>query len=497
MIKSILPFICLLIFINSHAQLRVAITGGGHLSTVKETNDVAGWDDSKYSGRTGLHFGMLADLQLAQNSRYHIQPSVNFYNKGRRFASDYDTSLFSYSRIESEQYINYVEIPVNFVFKSPIGKWARVFVGAGPYFSFFYSGKEKTSTYLKSGSVVTEENTDPPVGNAPGKYETFDIGINGVAGIEFKRVFISLNASRGLTSFYNAGYDGSFKHQVLGGTIGIFIGQPVPIDPRFKDRDEDGIKDSEDSCMEDAGPIVTMGCPDTDGDGIADIRDKCPDQKGLLRYEGCPITDTDNDGIADLDDNCKEIAGLERYNGCPVPDSDGDGINDETDSCVTVRGLERYNGCPEPDRDQDGVGDETDSCPDTAGVRENNGCPLIQAETIEKVNYAAKKIQFRLGKAELTTDSYSVLDELVVLLDQNARLLLDIEGHTSAEGSLSFNMKLSQQRAETVKNYLVSKGIATNRLTATGFGPTRPLNEGKTEEEKAINRRVEINVRNN
>jgi outer membrane protein OmpA-like peptidoglycan-associated protein len=58
-------------------------------------------------------------------------------------------------------------------------------------------------------------------------------------------------------------------------------------------------------------------------------------------------------------------------------------------------------------------------------------------------------------------------------------------------------MKLSNERADAVKNYLVNKGVDPSRLTAQGFGPTKPLNQGKTETERALNRRVELKLRNN
>jgi gamma-glutamyltranspeptidase/glutathione hydrolase len=83
------------------------------------------------------------------------------------------------------------------------------------------------------------------------------------------------------------------------------------------------------------------------------------------------------------------------------------------------------------------------------------------------------------------------------LLSKETDLRLDIEGHTSSDGNFNTNMRLSRERAETVKNYLIKKGVDPARLTSQGFGPTKPLNEGKTEEERALNRRVELKMRNN
>lgn len=491
--------ILLLLFIDAHAQLRIGLVGGGHRSSVEETNDLPNWNEikNKYTPRTGAHFGFIADLQLKTNSRLYFQPGIIFYNKGRKFSDTYDTSVFEYSRIDAKQYINYIDFPLNLVYKIPMGKSLKFFIGAGPYLSFFYNGKESSNTYLKTGIIQAQENDDLPVGDGPGKYQTLDFGANGTAGIEFNRVFLSVNYSRGLKDFFTAAYEGNFKHQVIGGTLGIFIGKPVPHDEMLVDTDGDGIKDYQDSCVTLAGPPVTNGCPDTDADGIADVKDKCPSVQGILKYEGCPIPDTDKDGVNDEVDKCREVFGVSKYEGCPVPDTDNDGVNDEKDSCREVPGFEKYNGCPIPDRDKDGVNDEKDNCPDVPGLMENNGCPEVKQETKEKVEYAARKIQFELAKATLLPDSKKVLNEVADLLIQNPELLLDIEGHTSSEGTLKVNMELSEKRALAVKQYLVSRGVQAERLSSQGYGPSRPLNEGRTAAEKALNRRVEMKVRNN
>ena len=115
---------------------------------------------------------------------------------------------------------------------------------------------------------------------------------------------------------------------------------------------------------------------------------------------------------------------------------------------------------------------------------------------MEKVNYAARRIQFQLGKATLMAGTHKVLDEVVAVLKQNPGLKLSIEGHTSGDASYAANMKLSQDRANRVKAYLVSKGIAASRLKAKGFGPNQPLTNGTTEAEKAKNRRVELKASN-
>ncbi len=112
--------------------------------------------------------------------------------------------------------------------------------------------------------------------------------------------------------------------------------------------------------------------------------------------------------------NARIVAGLIKYNGCPVPDTDKDGINDENDKCPSEFGVIRYAGCPIPDKDGDGVNDEEDKCPEVKGTRQYNGClpEEVKKEIIEKVNYAAKRIQFKQAEAVLLPNSLKVLDEV-------------------------------------------------------------------------------------
>ena len=215
-----------------------------------------------------------------------------------------------------------------------------------------------------------------------------------------------------------------------------------------------------------------------------------------MSYHGCPAPDTDKDGITDDKDKCPTLPGVARYNGCPVPDADNDGVNDEEDKCPNTPGVVRYNGCPVPDTDKDGVNDEEDKCPTIAGVKENKGCPPVKKEIVEKVTFAARRIQFDEGKATLLPVSLKVLDEVVAVLKQNQEIKLLIEGHTSNNADYDLNMKLSRDRAKAVKNYLIKKGVEPSRLNTVGYGPNRPLNSGKTKAEQALNRRVEMKVSN-
>ncbi len=233
---------------------------------------------------------------------------------------------------------------------------------------------------------------------------------------------------------------------------------------------------------------------DRDGDGVLDADDKCPDVPGLAALNGCP--DKDGDGIADADDKCPDVAGLAKYQGCPIPDTDGDGVNDEVDKCPTVKGLARYQGCPIPDTDGDGVNDEEDKCPTRVGPASNQGCPVIAKEVVDKINFAAKNVFFATGSFKLLPKSFKSLDAVAGLLKTDESLMIDIDGHTDAQGSDESNQTLSDNRAAAVKNYLVTKGIADSRLKSTGYGETKPVADNKTAAGRAKNRRTEMTVRN-
>jgi len=233
---------------------------------------------------------------------------------------------------------------------------------------------------------------------------------------------------------------------------------------------------------------------DTDGDGIIDSLDKCPTVKGLAKYDGCPIPDTDKDGINDEEDKCPTVPGLARYQGCPIPDTDKDGINDEEDKCPTVPGLARYQGCPIPDTDGDGVNDEEDKCVTIPGPKENFGCPIIPEEVKKRVNTAAKNILFVTGSAKLQKSSFKGLDDVVKIMSENAGMSLAIDGHTDNVGKDDYNQTLSDNRANSVKAYLVSKGIDESRITATGHGETMPIADNKTAKGRQQNRRSELTL---
>ena len=105
------------------------------------------------------------------------------------------------------------------------------------------------------------------------------------------------------------------------------------------------------------------------------------------------------------------------------------------------------------------------------------------------------KVQFKLGSAELLPESFPLLDEVVAVLLENPQIeSLQVEGHTDSTGGAAVNRKLSKERAESVRAYLVSKGVDGKRLVAKGFGPDKPQVPNDTPEGQEQNRRVEFNI---
>jgi outer membrane protein OmpA-like peptidoglycan-associated protein len=267
--------------------------------------------------------------------------------------------------------------------------------------------------------------------------------------------------------------------------------------------DLDGFED-DDHCID----------PDNDQDGILDVADRCPlnpeDKDGSEDEDGCPDPDNDHDGILDPNDKCpiepEDQDGFKDDDGCPDPDNDQDGILDVNDHCPLnpedKDAFEDNDGCPEVDNDKDGILDKDDKCPNEPetinGVEDEDGCP-DQGKT--KVVITREKIEilemvfFDVNKATIQTRSFNLLDQIVTVLKTNPQLTkVRIEGHTDSDGSDESNLLLSQRRTESVKQYLVDKGIDAGRLDPVGYGESRPKVPNTSKANKEKNRRVEFSI---
>jgi len=271
-----------------------------------------------------------------------------------------------------------------------------------------------------------------------------------------------------------------------------------------KDTDGDGIIDSVDKCPQAAGPAENQGCPgkgaagDEDGDGVVDGADKCPNEAGPAENQGCPVKDRDGDGIDDASDKCPKEAGPAARQGCPVKDTDGDGVVDDRDACPSEAGLVELRGCAAKDTDADSVSDHLDNCPDEKGVATNQGCPPQQEQlvAIQKGKLEIKQaVFFATSKAIIQPRSFRMLDQVARVIRQHPEIeKIVIEGHSDNVGNAEANRKLSLARAQSVKDYLVKKGVEASRLEAKGYGPDRPLLSNATAKGRAANRRVAFTI---
>jgi outer membrane protein OmpA-like peptidoglycan-associated protein len=232
-------------------------------------------------------------------------------------------------------------------------------------------------------------------------------------------------------------------------------------------------------------------------DGI----DKCPGTPTGARVDaqGCP-TDADADGVPDGIDQCPNTPAGATVDstGCPV-DSDHDGVPDGIDKCPnTPAGTEVDTaGCQRAsDTDGDGVDDTKDKCPGTAaGTRvDAAGCPILFTEA--KTPVVLRGVTFESGRSALKPDSYTILDIVAASLVANQDIKIEIAGHTDNTGSAATNTRLSQARADAVRAYLASKGVAPGRMVARGYGPSQPVAPNTSPAGRAQNRRVELRQTN-
>ncbi len=134
------------------------------------------------------------------------------------------------------------------------------------------------------------------------------------------------------------------------------------------------------------------------------------------------------------------------------------------------------------DSDGDGVYDDKDRCPGTPQAASVNiyGCWVLEG------------VLFAFDKWDIRSQYYPDLDAVVSILEQNPELRIEIQGHTDSFGTAAYNQKLSERRAESVRAYLAKKGIASHRLSTSGYGFDRPVVPNTTPENRQLNRRVEL-----
>lgn len=226
--------------------------------------------------------------------------------------------------------------------------------------------------------------------------------------------------------------------------------------------------------------------------------------------EPTPPPDSDDDRVPDDADMCPSLRGEASedpmMHGCPpVPsDADGDGIPDTIDACPRTPGepsiVRKRHGCPKPlDRDQDSIADPDDACPDQPGVASDDaqqrGCPPAKPKVALEQSQIAitEQVQFETGTAVIRDHSSELLQQVVGLLQSHPELQsCEVAGHTDDTGTSELNRQLSEARARAVMTWLVAHGVDAKRLSARGYGQTRPIADNTSEEGRARNRRVEF-----
>ncbi len=263
------------------------------------------------------------------------------------------------------------------------------------------------------------------------------------------------------------------------------------------------------------GFVFEPSIGDRDGDGYKDDQDECPDEPedfdGFKDAEGCPDPDNDNDGILDVDDRCPNVPedrdGDEDEDGCPEGsegDRDGDGILDSRDKCPDDPedrdGFEDKDGCPEPDNDKDQILDVKDSCPNDPetynGFEDEDGCPDKGKVVIEGSDILIlEKILFETNSAEIKPESMPIIEAVATTLKHHPEFqLIEVGGHADERSSDQYNLKLTQDRTQSVVEALIVRGIERSRVIAQGYGEFCPIDPGHNAVAWEKNRRVEFKV---
>lgn len=302
------------------------------------------------------------------------------------------------------------------------------------------------------------------------------------------------------------------------------------------DADNDKVADYMDDCPATPEDIQVdgKGCPtDQDGDEVADYLDRCPSTPNGVSVDaiGCPL-DSDGDEVADYLDACPNTpSGVSvDSKGC-APDSDGDNIANYLDKCAnTPKGaVVDASGCPiDTDGDLLSDWDETnkyktdpnnadtdgDTLSDGAEIFTHNTNPLLAdsdgggvndgleiayaktnpldaADDVKEVSRTELSIQFDVNSDKIKPEYKDDIAKIADFLQQYPEVTIQVEGHTDAVGDEDYNLFLSQKRADSVIDTLISNyGIEPTRLKAVGYGEAMPLAPNETKEGRALNRRI-------
>jgi outer membrane protein OmpA-like peptidoglycan-associated protein len=430
----------------------------------------------------------------------------------RNLALEADAS-YTPTYAQAGEFIRAIPLHGRLVYNVPFAGHSALLIGAGYTHQLFRESYRETEKgaggliglRLGTGDVVSIRL------DATGDY-IFTAESNSLppqlAGIQQKKSNWHFGGQAGLSLIFGGKRDGDRDKDGVKDSVDQCPNTPAGerVDatgcPLPKDADGDGVTDNLDRCPNTpAGTAVdATGCPrDSDGDGVIDAQDKCPNTPAGTPVDatGCP-KDSDGDGVIDAQDKCPNTPAGTAVDatGCPR-DSDRDGVIDSLDKCPNTPAGTAVDatGCPQ-DSDRDGVLNAQDRCPDTPmGAKVDAvGCPALFAEPGKAL--VLQGVNFQTGKATLLPESQTILDKVAESLNNNPGVAVEVGGHTDSRGTRATNLRLSQARATTVRDYLISKGVDGSRITAKGYGPDQPVASNATATGRAANRRVELTKTN-
>ncbi|MDL1892158.1 OmpA family protein [Sphingobacteriales bacterium CHB3] len=393
----------------------------------------------------------------------------------------FGAGMMAYKRSNTLKHIPENKYYTSFHF--PLGIGFEAFVG------------QQTSIVLEASARLTDDNTEQHKYKAPDWYGTLRAGVN----VYFGSSDSDDDDNDGLT---NA------QERMLG------------TDPDNPDTDGDGLKDGEEVRRYKTDPLN----PDTDGDGLNDGDE-------VVKYRTDPtLWDTDGDGLSDGDevlkygtdplridtdgDTLSDGDEVLRYNTDPLKvDTDGDGLSDweevrihktdpnnpDTDGDGLLDGEEvrRYQTDPtRADTDRGGVSDGAEVLRGTNPLdpRDDGKTPPPEKLMEGGTPVTLQGLNFVSGSARLLKNAEQTLERAYNALVADPTLRVQIVGYSDNVGSASANNRLSLQRAEAAKAWLVKKGIDPSRLETVGRGMNDPVDTNETAVGRANNRRVEFNV---
>jgi outer membrane protein OmpA-like peptidoglycan-associated protein len=498
----LLPIIFILITSPLYSQFSTEGVQGGIQGNILyplnefSVEDITGSYELSYLGRGYLRFGVLDGLQLELSGGYGIYAGKDFLD------AKYETEIIP------------VEIRFN-AFPFEMQNWnPYLYAGGG---SIKYTVKEKP---LASNVYPVDEDDWAGIFSAGigAQFALSDIVmLELVLGIGYsytenlnyydKHVSASdayFNFGAGLTFGGEPNHDNDMdgllrsEEELLG------------TDPLNPDTDGDGLNDGQEVNQNKTDPLN----PDTDNDGLNDGAevnsymtdplnpdtdgDKLTDGEEVKTHKTDPSkADTDGDGLSDSDE-------IMTHKTSPLKtDTDGDGLNDGSE-------VNTYKTNPvKADSDGDTLGDgeevnrhKTDPLnPDTDGGTVDDGAevkretnPLDAEDDVVKIGVPVilEGITFATGKADITSESEETLQKALRTLRTYPEIDVEISGHTDDVGSNSSNRRLSQLRAEAVKDWLINHGVESNRLSAMGYGEEQPFVPNDSPENRQKNRRIEF-----